>query len=75
MTFFHQHHWKEKERHTVPPIDDFEVNGGRETREMMERLLIGQTILLLRCEGCGDIKSVSIPGITRPYLHRAMFNK
>lgn len=59
---FHRHLWKERERLTSPRLQITNVEKFQMSERMAERLLMGVTTIVLRCEHCGDLKSVEILG-------------
>lgn len=57
---FHQHHWIEQSRHFTGPAGLSSVARG--DSETIERLVWGYTVVVLRCQACGDLKAVGIKG-------------
>ena len=57
---FHNHQWVEVERFSTRPVGSFRGGEGRPTEDF-ERLLLGVTTILYRCE-CGEIKTVEVLG-------------
>lgn len=57
---FHCHRWREVGRAWTGKVVGFEAN--RISERAVERLLLGVTVIDLRCSCCGDRKSIELLG-------------
>ena len=62
MNWFHRHTWTEQERFIIPRPSSVKASHVYDT-DTLTRLISGQTIIVLRCSVCGDIKYVEVPGV------------
>lgn len=60
MWFHSTHKWEVAGVVYIPPIPSFKAD--RMTEELYEKLVCGQSIVHLRCEGCGDISQRQVLG-------------
>lgn len=60
MSLFHRHQWREHGRHHTPPHLNMQKADG--PAHTIERLIWGVTVILLKCDTCGDQKVVEMLG-------------
>ena len=56
------HEWKEKNRHYSPPTLPSECEFKGTHQDTLLKVLHGFTVIELRCENCGDLKSHTLNG-------------
>ena len=59
---FHLHKWVEAERFETHANDSVRMQASSMSEHLFERLTFGVTTITLRCEHCGDLKTVEVLG-------------
>ena len=60
---FHQHRFEEVRRYFIPPTPR-DIQMDRASERLWQQLLMGVTVIELRCESCGMLSHHELPGDT-----------
>ena len=63
---FHRHKWEEKSITVVEPLVSKGEAEARMSEHLFRQLISGTTTYIMRCKGCGDLKTYECLGVVEP---------